>query len=120
MKVINVAGFTVKFEKDGRTYNIPNDNVLHTIPDKCFYEDNFQGLLRVIVPPTQVKMVVQKMNTPTRFVDVNDPTIKEVVIEEVEKKKNKPLAGKRLKSSVRKSLKKTRPTGKKKATTKEE
>jgi len=118
MKVVNVAGFTVKFEKDGRTYNIPNDNVLHTIPDKCFYEDNFQGLLRVIVPPTQVKMVVQKMNTPTRFVDVNDPTIKEIVIEHVERKNNKPLAGKKLSKSIRKDLKKTRPTGKK--TSKEE
>jgi len=118
MKVVNVAGFTVKFEKDGRTYNIPNDNQLHVIPDKCYFTDNFQGLLRVIVPPTQVKMVVQKMNTPTRFVDVNDPTIKEIVIEHVERKNNKPLAGKKLSKSIRKDLKKTRPTGKK--TSKEE
>ena len=120
MKVINVAGFPVKFEKDGKTYNIPNDNQLHVIPDKCYFTDNFQGLLRVIVPPQPVQQIVKRMSTPTRRVDVNDPTIKEVVIEEVEKKKNKPLAGKKLNASIRKSLKKTRPTGKKKVTTKEE
>ena len=120
MKVVNVAGFPVKFEKEGREFIVNADNQLHTIPDKCFYEDNFQGLLRVVIPPIPVQQVVKKMSTPNRSVDVNDPTIKEVVIEEVEKKKNKPLAGKKLKSSVRKSLKKTRPTGKKKATTKEE
>ena len=120
MKVINVSGFPVKFEKEGKEYRVPNDNQLHMIPDVCYFQDNFQGLLRVIVPPILVQQVVKKMNTSTRIVDVNDPTIKEVIIEKIEEKKSKPLAGKKLKSSVRKSLKKTRPTGKKKATTKEE
>ena len=120
MKVVNVAGFPVKFEKDGKEIRVPNDNQLHIIPDQCFYEDNFQGLLRVIVPPMSVQQVVKKMNTPTKNVDVNDPTIKEIVIEKIEEKKSKPLAGKKLKASVRKNLKKTRKTGKKKTTKKED
>lgn len=114
MKVINVAGFDIKFNKDDKIYFVPNDGKLHIIPDKCFFEDNFQGLLRVIIPPTPVKHVVKKMNTSTKSVDVNDPTIKEVVIEKVEEKKKKPLAGKKLKPSIRKKLRKTRKTGKKK------
>lgn len=107
MKVINVAGFPVKFEKEGRTYSVPNDNQLHIIPDKCYFEDNFQGLLRVIVPPTEVHQVTRKMNNKTRRVDINDPTIKEIVLDTIEEKKKKPLAGKRLKPAIRKKLRKT-------------
>lgn len=114
MKVINVAGFHVKFEKFGRTYNIPSDGLLHVIPDECFYEDNFQGLLRVIVPPNEVKQVIRKIENP-RFIDFNEPNIKEIIIEKVEEEKNcKPLKGIRLNSGVRKGLRKSKPTGKKK------
>lgn len=120
MKVVNVAGFPVKFEKNGRIFVIPSDNQLHPIPDECFYQDNFQGLLRVIVPPIQVKQVIKKMSTPTKMVDMNDPSIKEIIIDEVEKKNNKPLAGKKIKKSKRNELKKTRPNGKKKILVPEE
>lgn len=112
MKVINVAGFDVKFEKNGRTYRVPNDGLLHVIPDECFFEDNFQGLLRVIVPPQQVKQVIKQIETP-KF-DVNEPNIKEIIIEKIEEKKSKPLKGVRIKSNVRSTLKKTRPTNVKK------
>jgi len=114
MKVVNVAGFDVKFEKDGRTYFVKNDSQLHQIPDKCFYEDNFQGLLRVVVPPLTVRQVVKKMETKEKAVDVNDQTIKEIVIDKIEQKKNKPLKGKKIKPKIRSKLKKTRLTGKKK------
>lgn len=120
MKVVNVAGFNVKFEKNGKLYKVPNDNKLHLIPDSCYYEDNFQGLLRVIVPPAPVKKFANKMNTKNKSVDVNDPTIKEVVIEKIKEDKKKPLAGKKLKTSVRKKLRKTKKTGKKKTTKKKE
>jgi len=114
MKVVNIAGFPVQFEKGGKTYSVPYDNQPHVIPDACFYEDNFQGLLRVIVPPVPVKKVVAKMEEP---VDIDDPTVKEVVIE---KSKPKPLAGKKLKPSIRAKLRKTRNTGRKKKVTAEE
>jgi hypothetical protein len=107
MKVINVAGFDVKFDKNGKTYFIPNDSLLHSIPDECFFQDNFQGLLRVIVPPVSVKQVVNRMNNFNKFVDIDNPSIKEIVIDEIEKKKNKPLAGKKLKNSIRQKLRKT-------------
>jgi hypothetical protein len=108
MKVVNVAGFDMRFEKEGITYKVPNDGKLHIIPDRCFYEDNFQGLLRVIVPPTPVKQVVKEMVTFNKVVDINDETIKEIVIERVEEKMSKPLMGKKLKSKVREKLKKTK------------
>lgn len=106
MKVINVAGFDVKFEKDERMYHVPNDGNLHSIPDKCFYEDNFYGLLRVIIPPKPVQKVVKETH-----IDINEPENKQEVID---KSKPKPLKGKKLKSTVRKKLHRTRPTGKKK------
>jgi len=117
MKIINVAGFDVKFDKNGRTYRIPNDGLLHVIPDECFYEDNFQGLLRVIVPPQLVKQVIKTINTPK--IDINEPAIKEIIIEKIEEKNNKPLKGVRIDKSVRSKLKKTRPTGKKTLVTEE-
>jgi len=108
MKVVNVAGFDVKFEKEGRVYRVPNDGRLHPIPDKCFYEDNFQGLLRVIIPPQPVKQIIKKMECfNKKNVDVNEPNIKEIIIDKVEEKKNKPLKGKKIKSKVRAELKKT-------------
>lgn len=112
MKVLNVCGFDMKFDKDGVTYKVPNDTKLHFIPDKCFYEDNFTGLLRVIVPPQPVKQVIKQMEFP-KF-DVNEPNIKEIIIEKIEEKKNKPLKGVRIKSKIRSTLKKTRPTNVKK------
>lgn len=118
MKVVNVAGFNVKFEKNGRTYNVYNNGRLHTIPDDCFYEDNFQGLLRVIVPPKPVKKVVKDMENDKKVVDINEPNIKEIVIDKVKEKKNKPLKNKKIKPEVRSKLKKTRPTGTKKSTNK--
>jgi len=117
MKIINVAGFDVKFDKNGRTYRIPNDGLLHVIPDECFYEDNFQGLLRVIVPPQLVKQVIKTINTPK--IDINETAIKEIIIEKIEEKNNKPLKGVRIDKSVRSKLKKTRPTGKKTLVTEE-
>lgn len=121
MKVVNVAGFDVKFEKEGRVYRVPNDGRLHPIPDKCFYEDNFQGLLRVIIPPQPVKQIVKKMEGSNKNnVDVNEPNIKEVIIEKVEEKKNKPLKGKKIKSKVRANLKKTKKTTKKTSQKKKE
>jgi len=117
MKVINVAGFDVKFDKNGRTYSIPNDGLLHVIPDECFYTDNFQGLLRVIVPPQPVKQVLKTIDTP-KF-DINEPTIKEIIIEKIEEKKSKPLKGVKLNKKVRLEKKKTRPTGKKTLVTEE-
>ena len=111
MKVINVAGFTVRFEKNEKTYNIPNDGLLHVIPDECFYTDNFQGLLRVVVPPEPVKQILKKMDESKQ--DINEPEIKEIIIEKVEEKKNKPLKGIRLDKNIRSEKKKTRPTGKK-------
>lgn len=119
MKVVNVAGFDVKFEKEGRTYKVPNDGGLHQIPDRCFYEDNFQGLLRVIIPPQPVKQVVKKLETTEGTFDINEPNIKEIIIEKFEEKNSKPLKGKKIKSKVRSRLKKTRPTGRKKTTKKE-
>lgn len=112
MKVINVAGFDVKFDKNEKTYRVPNDGLLHVIPDECFFEDNFQGLLRVIVPPIPVKQVIKQMEAPK--LDINEPKTKEIIIEKIEEQKNKPLKGIRLKSKVRSDLKKTRPTGTKK------
>ena len=117
MKVINVAGFDVKFDKNGRTYRVPNDGLLHVIPDECFFEDNFQGLLRVIVPPQPVKQVLKTIETP-KF-DINEPTIKEIIIEKIEEKKSKPLKGVKLNKKVRLERKKTRPTGKKTLVTEE-
>jgi hypothetical protein len=112
MKVINVCGFDMKFDKNGRTFRVPNDNLLHVIPDECFFEDNFQGLLRVIVPPQQVKQVIKQIDAP-KF-DVNEPNIKEIIFEKIEEKKNKPLKGVRIKSNLRSSLKKTKATNIKK------
>jgi hypothetical protein len=109
MKVINVAGFEVKFEKNGKTYRVPNDGLLHIIPDVCFYEDNFQGLLRVIVPPTSIKKVIKKIDGS---IELDDPSVKEIIIKESENKP--PLAGKRIKSKIRSKLKKTKNTGRKK------
>jgi len=117
MKVINVAGFDVKFDKNGRTYRVPNDGLLHVIPDECFFEDNFQGLLRVIVPPQPVKQVLKTIETP-KF-DINEPTIKEIIIEKIEEKKSKPLKGVKLNKKVRLEKRKTRPTGKKTLVTEE-
>ena len=114
MKVINVAGFPVQFEKNSRLYKVPNDNQPHVIPDACFYEDNFQGLLKVVVPPAPVKKIVDKIDGG---VNLDNPEIKEIIIE---KSKPKPLAGKKLKSKVRANLRKTRNTGKKKETVKKE
>ena len=111
MKVINVAGFTVSFDKNGKTYRIPNDGLLHIIPDECFYQDNFQGLLRVIVPPQPVKQVLKTIENPKA--DINEPSIKEIIIEKIEEKKNKPLKGVRLNKNVRLQKKKTRSTDKK-------
>jgi len=113
MKVINVAGFDVKFDKKGKTYRVPNDGLLHVIPDDCFYQDNFQGLLRVIVPPLPVKQIIKTIDTPK--IDINEPKIKEIIIEKIEEKKNKPLKGIRLDLEVRTKLKRTRPTGKKRS-----
>ena len=111
MKVINVAGFTVKFDRNGRTYRIPNDGMLHFIPDECFYNDNFQGLLRVIVPPQPVKQILRTIeNTKC---DINEPTIKEIIIEKIEEKKNKPLKGVKINKKIRLEKKKTRNTKKK-------
>lgn len=118
MKVINTAGFEVKFEKNGKTYRIPSDGFLHFIPDECFFEDNFQGLLRVVVPPVPVKQVIKQMESP-KF-DVNEPEIKEIIIEKIQKKKEKPLTGIKIKKELRSNLKKTRPTGKKKQVVEEE
>jgi len=110
MRVINVAGFDVEFEKNEKKYKVPADNQLHFIPDVCFFEDNFQGLLRVVVPPTSVKKAVNEIPNA----DLNDPKVKEDVIE---KSKPKPLSGKKLKPKIRAKLRKTKPTGKKKVTT---
>lgn len=106
MKVINVAGFTVKFDKNNKTYTIPNDGLLHVIPDECFFTDNFQGLLRVIVPPQPVKQVLKTIENSR--VDINEPEIKEIIIEKIEEKKNKPLKGVRIDKKVRLEKKKTR------------
>jgi hypothetical protein len=115
--VINVAGFHIKFEKFGKTYKVPNDGLLHVIPDECFFEDNFNGLLRVIVPPQSVKQVLKTIDTP-KF-DINEPTIKEIIIEKIEEKKSKPLKGVRLSKKVRLENRKTRPNGKKTLVTEE-
>ena len=107
MKVVNVAGFDVSFEKDGIVYKVPSDNQLHLIPDNCYYEDNFQGLLRVIVPPLSVKQMVKKMSNGNRMIDINDSNVREIVIGKIEEKKSKPLAGKKIKASTRARLRKT-------------
>jgi hypothetical protein len=104
MKVINVAGFNVRFEKDGVIYNIPYDNHLHVIPDKCFFEDSFQGLLRVIIPPISTKSIIKQIES-NKTIDINEPNIKEIIIEKVEEKKNKPLIGVKIKKNIRSSLK---------------
>jgi hypothetical protein len=101
MKVINVAGFDVKFNRNGVDYYIPNDSKLHIIPDECYYIDNFQGLLRVIVPPVPVKQIIREF-TGNRSIDINEPTIKEIIIEKIEEKKNRPLVGKKIKPKIRK------------------
>jgi len=105
MKVVNVAGFDMSFVKDEVLYNVPDDGRLHSIPDKCFYEDNFQGLLRVIVPPSPIKQVVNKMDSKDN-IDINDHEVKQEVINKVEKNKKKPLANKRLSPNVREKFKK--------------
>ena len=64
---------------------------------------------RVIIPPQSVKQVVKKMETLNKpFVDINDPEIKEIIIEKIEDIKKKPLKGKRIKSSIRSKLKKSK------------
>lgn len=107
MKVINVAGFDVKFEKNGFTYKIPNDNLLHIIPDECFYQDNFTGLLRVIVPPVDAKKVINEMMLSRKHFDINEPKIIEIIIEKLEEKnkeENKPLKKIRIKKEIRDKL----------------
>ena len=120
MKVLNVAGFDLRFEREGRVINIPYDNVLHSIPDDYFFAGEcFDGMLRIVIPPTSVTQIVKKMETNNRTVDINDQTIKEIIIEQINEKNNKPLKGKRIKPKIRAELKKTRPTGKKKVTSEE-
>jgi len=117
MKVINVAGFDIKFDKNGQTYKVPCDGLLHIIPDICFFEDNFTGLLRVIVPPQPVKQILKTIDSPKY--DINEPSIKEIIIEKIEEKKNKPLKGVRLDKKVRSEKKKTRPSDNKTLVTEE-
>jgi len=105
MKVINVAGFLIKFEKFGKTYAIPDDNQLHFIPDDCYFTDNFQGLIRVIVPPISTKQIIRRIESNNKPIDINEPNIKEIIIEKVEEKKNKPLIGVKIKPKIRSSLK---------------
>lgn len=116
MKVINICGFDFKFDRGGRTYRIPADGMLHVIPDECYYTDNFQGMLRVIVAPLPIKRMASRMDR--KVVDINDPTIKEIIIERVvneeEKKNSKPLSGVRLKDATRTKLKRTNNAGRKK------
>jgi hypothetical protein len=49
---------------------------------------------------------METLNKP--FVDINDPEIKEIIIEKIEDIKKKPLKGKRIKSSIRSKLKKSK------------
>ena len=111
MKVINTAGFEVKFEKNEKTYRIPDDGLLHFIPDECFFNDNFQGLLRVIIPPVEVKKVIKEIEIIKS--DFNEPEIKEIIIDKIQDKKEKPLKGIKIKKELRSDLKKTKPTNKK-------
>jgi len=110
LKVINVAGFHIKFEKNGKTYNVPHDGNLHNIPDICYKEDNFQGLLRVIVPPESIKRVIRN-DYSNIFIDINNDNIKEILIDKVEKKEiinnSKPIDARKIKikSSIRESHK---------------
>jgi len=121
MKVLNVAGFNLKFERNERVLNVPNDGQLHFVPDDYFFAgESFDGMLRVVVPPDPVKTIIKKMEKENKIVDINDPTIKEIVIEKIKEKESKPLKGKKLKSSVRTKLRKTRPTGRKKEVTKKD
>jgi len=120
MKVLNVAGFDLKFERNERFVKIPNDGQIHQIPDDYFFAgDCLNGMLRIVVPPIAVSQVVKKMEPTNRTVDINDQTIKEIIIEQINEKKNKPLKGKKLKPKIRAELKKTRLTGKKKVSKKD-
>jgi len=120
MKVLNVAGFNLKFERNDRIINIPADNQLHAIPDDYFFAgESFDGMLRIVVPPITVKPIIKQMEKENKSIDINDPTIKEIVIEKIEEKKNKPLKGKRIKSSVRAEIRKTRLNAKKEIIQKE-
>ena len=105
MKVLNVAGFPIKFEKEGVTYRVPNDGRLHMIPDKCYFEDNFDGLLRVIEPPQNVKQTLKQIKIPSY--DINEPEIKEIIFNKIEEEETKPLKRIKIKESVRARLKKT-------------
>lgn len=105
MKVINVAGFHVEFDKGGKTYKVPNDGNLHYIPDICYKEDNFQGLLRVIVPPEDIRRVI-KADYSNMYIDINNDNIKEILIDKVEKKEiinnGKPINPRKIK--IKKSI----------------
>lgn len=121
MKVVNVCGFDFRFDKEGKTYTIPNDGQLHIIPDDCYFEDDFNGLLRVIVPPTDVKAVLKRVNAK-KAVDINDEDVKKAIEEELKKKNEKPLKGKKIKPKVRAERKHntftketTNPDGKKRS-----
>ena len=115
MKVLNVAGFDLKFERNEKVIRIPNDGALHSIPDDYFYQgDCFDGMLRIIVPPIPVQQVIRKMENINKSVDINDPSIKEIIIGKVEEKKNKPLKGKRLKPHIRAEFKKNKTINKNK------
>jgi hypothetical protein len=95
MKVINIFGTNFVFEKFSKLYSIPYDGYVYEIPDECI-KDDLNGILRVIVPP-KPKVV---------------NNIQEIKIEEL--KNDKPLKGKKIKSELRKKLRKTRNTGKNK------
>jgi hypothetical protein len=112
MKVVNVAGFDVKIEKNGKSYMILNDGQLHFIPDECIY-DNYQGLLRVIVPPVQMQKVINN-NEISQKIDFAEPIIseiKEIQLQEQAAKDKKVLLGVKLDKGTRIKLRKTRPTG---------
>jgi len=110
MKVLNVAGFDIQFDKNGKTFKVPNDGNLHYIPDICYKEDNFQGLLRVIVPPDDIKRIIRN-DYSNIYIDINNDNIKEILIDKVEKKEiinnNKPINQKKIKikSSIREAHK---------------
>lgn len=118
MKVVNVAGFDVKIEKNGSVYMIFNDGKLHYLPDECFFNDNFQGLLRVIIPPVQVQKVINNHEiVSSGSIDFADPVIseiKEIQLHEQEEKDKKVLLGVKLNKETRARLHKTKNTGPKK------
>ncbi|MDD5651641.1 MAG: hypothetical protein PHF86_14700 [Candidatus Nanoarchaeia archaeon] len=123
MKVINVAGFDVKIEKNGNVYMVLNDGKLHYLPDECLYDDNFQGLLRVVIPPVNAQKVINSNEiVSNKTIDFAEPVVKEIreiELQSLEENEKKVLKGVKLKKETRIKLHRTKNTSSKKEVIKE-